>query len=176
MSGLQTLQTLAYTEFIVEGFLFGKIVYSGIVSPPLSFLKLSQNYTPGLGIYSAMFAMYLQYEGSKKPTDKRTTIVFYSLCTLYALSSAVFTIDIAETVLLVSKISVRDHNLFSCYQSSGYTSAVFYKSAIISSTMISGCCDFLAQSILVRVSLTSSSLILFIWIFKDLPLLDCVEL
>lgn len=162
MSGLQALQTLAYTEFIVEGFLFGKKL-SILISPPLSFLKLSQNYTAGLGIYLAMFAMYLQYEGTKKPLDKRTTIVFYSLCTLYALSTAIFTIDITETVLLVSNISVCDHNLFLlCYQSSGYTGAMFYKIAIISSTMISGCCDFLAQSILVCISLTSSSFILFI--------------
>lgn len=37
-----------------------------------------------------MFTMYLQYQASEKCANKRPTILFYSLCTLYVLSVASF--------------------------------------------------------------------------------------
>jgi len=51
---------------------------------------------PGLGLYSGIFAMYLQC----LPSESRTaTIVFYALCLLYVLSTVNVVVDLANNVL-----------------------------------------------------------------------------
>ena len=48
-----------------------------------------------LGLYSGIFALYLQYHSSKKETDNATQNIFYALCVLYVLSVALIALDIA---------------------------------------------------------------------------------
>ena len=40
--------------------------------------------------------MYLQYQGSQKGADKKTSIFFYSILILYILSTAIIAMDVAR--------------------------------------------------------------------------------
>ena len=55
---------------------------------------------PGLGIYSAIFIIYLRCILSKE--SRTTSIVFYALCLLYVLSTATVVCDLLEDVIAVS--------------------------------------------------------------------------
>jgi len=92
------------------------------------------------GIYSFIFAMYLQHRwDSKQSTDnRRTTILFYSLCILYVLSVIQVATDVAQVVIqfLPTGAPTAENTL------SVYTSYVI-------SAVVTACCDFIAQSILI---------------------------
>ncbi|KAF8814281.1 hypothetical protein BYT27DRAFT_7179604, partial [Phlegmacium glaucopus] len=82
------------------------------------------------GLYSGIFSIYLQGT-SKRSTDKRNNIIFYALCVLYVLSVvtivddiARFTCDIIGNLTTISQLGFLQ-------------------------TTLSGCCDFIAQSILI---------------------------
>ncbi|KAF8815192.1 hypothetical protein BYT27DRAFT_7334053 [Phlegmacium glaucopus] len=82
------------------------------------------------GIYSGIFAIYLQ--GTlKRSTDKRNNIIFYALCVLYVLSVVNVVGDIAR--LTYDFIG----NLTTALQLYFLETTAF------------GCCDFIAQSILI---------------------------
>ena len=66
----------------LEGLFFGR--YLSTPNPKVA--KLLQ-YCPIPGIYSGIFAMYWQHQGSQKNTDKAKNIIFYALWVLYALSA-----------------------------------------------------------------------------------------
>ena len=52
------------------------------------------------GLYSGIFAMYLQCHGSNKGTGVKTkNILFYALCFLYVLYLVAISLDIARVVL-----------------------------------------------------------------------------
>ena len=58
--------------------------------------KEIQNYFIS-GIYSGIFALYLQCHASKETADNmKQKITFYALCVLYVLSAADFTLDTAD--------------------------------------------------------------------------------
>src|SRR5271154_817914 len=62
-------------------------------------------YYPIPGLYSGIFAMYLQYHQLKKDSTgqgKAKTILFYALCALYVLSLAVISLDTTEFGLAFS--------------------------------------------------------------------------
>src|SRR5271168_2820716 len=62
-------------------------------------------YYPIPGLYSGIFAMYLQYYQFKKDSTgqgKAKTILFYALCALYILSLASISIDTTQLVLFSS--------------------------------------------------------------------------
>src|SRR5271168_1616724 len=62
-------------------------------------------YYPIPGLYSGIFAMYLQYYQLKKDSTgqgKAKTILFYALCALYVLSLAVISLDTTEFVVTFS--------------------------------------------------------------------------
>lgn len=62
------------------------------------------------GIYSAIFCTYLRYRPSKE-LDKRN-IIFYTLCTLYILSTGMFLVDVTGFAIgEVSKIRIHHHKL-----------------------------------------------------------------
>ena len=93
--------------------------------------------------------MYLQYQFSTKCADKRANIIFYSHCTLYVLSTALAASDVASQLINVRINSVpsNDNLLLSIVQSLGT-----YYGVYITASVLSGCCDFIAQSILVRIN------------------------
>ncbi|KAF8797629.1 hypothetical protein BYT27DRAFT_7247042 [Phlegmacium glaucopus] len=83
------------------------------------------------GLYSGIFAMYLQGT-SNKGTDKRRNIVFYALCALYVLSVVTVVVDITNFI-------------FGTFHSSlpPYINFLFIQATIFA------CSDFIAQSILI---------------------------
>jgi hypothetical protein len=56
-----------------------------------------------LGIYSAIFWMYIQHQ-AELGIDKRN-VVLYALCILYILSTATVVLNMTRFVILVSNIS-----------------------------------------------------------------------
>ncbi|KAF8815470.1 hypothetical protein BYT27DRAFT_7333903 [Phlegmacium glaucopus] len=82
------------------------------------------------GLYSGIFAIYLQGI-LKRSTDKRNNILVYALCALYVLSAVSVVVDIARFTYHVIG------NLTTIFQLSLVQNTVF------------GCCDFIAQSILI---------------------------
>jgi len=83
------------------------------------------------GLYSGIFVLYFQFQSNKSESTGRTaTIVFYAVCLLYVLSTVDFVCDLVALVLEVS--------------------ANFMISSIAIVQIIAmGCCDFLAQCILI---------------------------
>ena len=92
-----------FIGLIFEGFFYGKTIW------PITFIvsaNIFQHYTGNLGIYSAIFFMYLQYQVShrSKSVEKKPVIIIYSLSTLYVLSVSLLAADIlAKLVPDVSK-------------------------------------------------------------------------
>ena len=64
---------------------------------------------PGLGLYSGIFAIYLQCQSRESRT---AIIVFYVLCLLYILSAATVLIDLLNLILDVSNNSLRKNIIF----------------------------------------------------------------
>ena len=108
------------------------------------------NYSPGLGIYSGIFAMYLQCQ-SNKSTGRMGTFVFYAICLLYILSTIDFVCDLVALIFDVSNNSICSKNII-------FLSVVQSRNGSITNLLetventTSGCCDFLAQCILVRIN------------------------
>ena len=83
----------------LEGFLYGKIsVLGALICIRAKEIQLF----PGLGIYSGIFAIYLQCPSKE---SRMATIVFYALCLLYILSTAAVISDLLALVLEVSNKS-----------------------------------------------------------------------
>ena len=139
-----------YSSMFLEGFLFGTIsVLCFIVNAPflLSGLK-----SPILGVYSGMFALYLHCHAAKEETrtGKTRKIIFYALCVLYLLSVVVFVLDILEFTVSNNELFLykKEFALIRVQPFQPSSQCYFY----IVQTTVFGCCDFIAQSILVRTS------------------------
>ena len=111
------------------------------------------------GLYSGLFTMYLQ---SPSINSMKTSITFYALSILYLLSAATLVSDLVALIIEVSNtiLSVRISFFLSVVQSRIRTLSLqdqidsqfmLFRLSIIQSTA-SGCCDFLAQCILVRIN------------------------
>ena len=103
--------------------------------------------------------MYLEHHGSRQGTDKAQKILFYALCVLYALSAATNIMDCILTFPLPDRVSMDDHDCLILFQLVVQTIA--YHIQIIEVTLFA-CCDFIAQSILVRTIGNGLSFTLFI--------------
>lgn len=113
----------------------------------------------GLGLYSGIFVMYLQHPSNKS----RTSIILYALCLLYILSTATIVSDLLTLILGVSINSISKNSLFFFKlvvqlrfstlspQLHINSDLIFFRLTTIQS-IASGCCDFLAQCILVRIN------------------------
>jgi hypothetical protein len=84
----------------IEGFFYGKI--SVLCALPLLEVQIFL----GSGVYSGIFAIYLQCPSKE---SRAATIVFYALCLLYILSTATVVCDAAAfTVGLHSHVSSKN--------------------------------------------------------------------
>ena len=99
--------------------------------------------------------MYLEHHGSQQNTDKAKNILFYALWALYALTAATNIIDIIY-FLFPDPVSMDDHGCLILFQLVVQTNC--YHLGIIVVTLFA-CCDFIAQSILVRT--TGTMLIIY---------------
>jgi hypothetical protein len=157
----------------LEGFFYGNTSVICALTCTLA-KEVHWQLFPGLGLYSGMFAMYLQCPPNGSRT---TTIIFYALCLLYVLSTVTFVVELVAYILgEVSNNSICKNIVFlSVAQTYLTESKSLQFNLTIVQTTASGCCSFLAQCILVRINHYLDSSVLFTKIFKDLPLLDRVE-
>lgn len=108
-----------FSGLCLEGFFFGKIsVLCALASSCI--LAKKSNYSPGPGIYSGIFALYLRCLSDKSRT---TTILSYALITLYVLSAATIISDLVSLIIEVSNYSICTKNIISywlCRRVSGH--------------------------------------------------------
>ena len=93
-----TMAEYTFIGLCVEGFLYGKISHCGSCFKKCDIIAISLR----LGLYSGIFAMYLQHHSSKKGTHGTKNILFFSLCVLYVLSVATVITDMAVFIYGVS--------------------------------------------------------------------------
>ena len=115
------------------------------------------------GIYSGIFAVHLQCHASKARAgdNKKQKMTFYALCLLYVLSTAAFALEIALVwfglfVSINGFLTLR----WSVVQSDDIILALRINAFV--APAVFGCCDFIAQFILVRTSDKSFSFSSFI--------------
>jgi hypothetical protein len=80
--------------------------------------------------------MYLQRPPNKS-TGRTASILFYALCLLYVLSTATVVVDVVTNISLVSPIDAKPH---------------LFQAITTIQTIVSSCCDFLAQCIFVCIN------------------------
>ena len=85
-----TPSNFVYLGRCLEGFFFGMI---SVAKPKLLLAKAVQRCAIP-GIYSGIFAMYLQHRGSQQGTDRAKNILFYALWVLYGLTTATIIVDV----------------------------------------------------------------------------------
>ena len=137
---------------------------------------------PDLGIYSGIFAIYLQFASK----DLRTTsIIFYALCILYVLSTANVVSDLLYLIIDsdVSDNSIRKNIIYLLVmlmllntgsipvQLQIDLQSILFRVAIVKNT-VAGCCDFIAQCTLVCINHCTYHLFYSPKSSQDLPLLD----
>ena len=114
-----TVQEADYIAVVcLEGFLYGKISVLCALNCILQVANKVQLF-PGLGLYSGIFALYLQ---CLSKTSRMATIVFYALCLLYFLSTATIVGDFVAFILEVSNNSICRNFIFYhlCSRKSGH--------------------------------------------------------
>ena len=104
MSRLDTLDESIFIGYCLEGLFYGRIILYSMT------ITLCAKSLPGVGIYSGIFVIYLRHEESMK--SKRATILFYLLCALYVLSTALVAIDITRYIIEVGDNSVYNNKPF----------------------------------------------------------------
>ena len=115
---------------------------------------------PGLGIYSGIFFIYLRCVLSKE--SRTTSIIFYALCLLYALSTALVVCELLDLVIQVSNNSICKNIIFLSVtiqlrlitlpvQLQSHLQLMFSRVSIAQGTIFGGS-DFIAQCILVRIN------------------------
>ena len=81
----------------LQGFFYGKISVLCALASTL------QSLPPGLGLYSGIFAIYLQCPLNESRT---ANIIFHAFCVLYVLSTATIVSNLLSFILEVSDISI----------------------------------------------------------------------
>ena len=143
--------------------------YLSTIKLKLLLAKAVQSCAPGL--YSGIFAIYLQHRGSQQGTNRANNILFYALWVLYALTTATIIVHI---LIFFSNdaVSMDDHRCLTLFELVLQNVETVYHLEIIDVTLFA-LCDVISQSILVRTTgndyyLSNSS--------KDISMLDCLGL
>ena len=149
-----TQEELTVLFICMEGLLYGKVSILCFNLYPAKEVQLFL----GLGIYSGIFAIYLHCTLKESRT---TTIVFYTLCLLYVLSTGTFVCDLLFAILDVSNNSICKNIIFlSVMQMHVNTlpvqlqidsQSMLFRLTIVQGT-VNSCCDFIAQCTLVCIN------------------------
>ena len=97
----------AFIGLCLEGFFYGNI--SILCALTCTLAKEVQIFPCLLGLYSGIFAIYLQCHLKESRT---AIIVFYVLCLLYVLSAATIVCDLLNIILEVSNNSICKNIIF----------------------------------------------------------------
>ena len=99
---ITTPETLACFSICFEGFLFGNVSYVHLNVPLVLLVAKEIQLFPGLGIYTGIFAIYLQCPSDESRTQ-RADVVFYTIiCLLYVFCAASVVSDLISITLQVS--------------------------------------------------------------------------
>ena len=90
----------AIIALCLEGFFYGKI---SVLCALTCTLANEVQLFPGLGLYSGIFVIYLQCPSKESRT---AIIIFFVLCLLYVLSTAVIVCNLLNLILAVSNNSI----------------------------------------------------------------------
>ena len=125
--------------------------YLSTVKPKLLLANPVQHcFIPGL--YSGIFAIYLQHRGSQQGTNRANNILFYALWVLYALTTATFIVDMLELHWIIDMtVSMDYHRFLNLFRLILQTIEILYHLQIIEVTLFA-LCDVIAQTILVRTT------------------------
>jgi hypothetical protein len=143
-------------DLCLEGFFFGTKT-SVLCALTLTHAKKVQSFL-ALGIYSGIFALYLQC--SMKKSRTANTLFYHLICLLYVLSMATVVIDLLTCILQVSDNSsickiiiilmrINIGALSSQLQNDSQSMALHIE---IFRTVVAGSCDLIYQCILVRMN------------------------
>ena len=101
-----TVADAFFIALCLEWFLYGRISVPWALTCTVTLAKEVQLFL-GLGIYSGIFAIYLQ----RPKKDSRTaTVVFYVLCLLYVLSTATVVCDLLN-IIFTFYLNVSDNSI-----------------------------------------------------------------
>ena len=105
-----TSQEFYNLSFFLEAFFFGMISvnYQAQVAKAVQHCSIP-------GLYSGIFAMYLQRHGSHQSTDRAKNILFYALWVLYTLTTATIIVE-TVTVCWTDPVSMDDHRCLTLFQ------------------------------------------------------------
>ena len=95
-----------FVGLCLQGFLYGIFFFLCICTCTLA------NDFLGVGLYSGLFVIYLQYQLKESRT---ASIVFYALCFLYVLSTATQVSDLLNFVFQVSNNYILKNTTFISY-------------------------------------------------------------
>ena len=101
-----SIDEVYFISLCFEWFLYGKILISVLCDLTLTLAKKIQLF-PGTGLYSGIFAIYLQ---RPKKESRTAMILFYVLCLLYVLSTAAVVCDLL-TIILEMYIDVSKNSI-----------------------------------------------------------------
>jgi hypothetical protein len=90
-----------FIALCLEGFFYGEI---SVLCALTCTLAKEVQLLPGLGLYSGIFAMYLQCPQNKSG-DKTTSIIFYALCLLYVSSTVTLVLEISFKIVPAVEVS-----------------------------------------------------------------------
>ena len=113
---------------------------------------------PGLGIYSGIFAIYLQCPSNLKSRTRTANVVFYVLCLLYVLCAAAVVSDLLSAIFQVRyKFICKNINLIISYPQFGIITLLphFFNGISIAQLTVDACCEFTSQCIIVRINHSS---------------------
>ena len=107
---LTTANEILIISLCVESFLYGKISVPWALTCTViqTVAEEVQLLFPGPGLYSGIFAIYLQYPKKDSRTAK---IIFYVLCLLYVLSTATVVGDFLATTLALYGSGVSNNSI-----------------------------------------------------------------
>ena len=161
LSSLEPSSWLLYTKrYSLECVLKGSstVRYQFLCASTCTLAKEDQLF-PGLGLYSGLFAVYLQCSSN----NSRTAIIhFYTLCLLYVLSTATVVSDLVIDIFQVSNnLICKNIHFLSVVQ--WHINTLSFQPELqidllpmlshlsIFQRIVIGCCDFIAQCVLVRM-------------------------
>jgi hypothetical protein len=141
----------------LEGFLYGNIFVLCALTCTLA------KVFPGLGLYSGIFAIYLQ-RPSNKSRSRTANVVFCVICLLYVLSTATLILDslrdsvsnnstIRKNIVLSSVVQLGIIGTLSPQLQIDSQSIV--NQVVLVQNIVNACCDFTTQSIIVRINHSS---------------------
>ena len=91
-----------FIAICLEGFYYGKIL---VLHALTCTLAKEVQLSPSPGLYSGIFAMYLQCPSKK---SRMAAILFYAICLLYILSTASF---VSDFVCLIPEVSTSNNSI-----------------------------------------------------------------